>query len=181
MLVLSRKKSEAILIDGVIRIEVVNMAKATVRVRLTAPRSLQLPHGAARKEALDRQDSPARTTLVGTDVFHMTLVNQQVVPLGESMSLGVVDADKSRVLFFVDAPLSTSVTAVGQEGPDRANTPSNQILLQFMRQGTERPEEQREKTASGVGSREGQPTSDGSGGGPDLLPFPSNQPDKHRP
>jgi sRNA-binding carbon storage regulator CsrA len=180
MLVLSRKKSEAILIDGVIRIEVVNMAKATVRVRLMAPRSLRLPHGLTRKETLDRQDALARVSPVGMDVFHMTLINQQVVPLGDSMNLGVVDADKSRVLFFVEAPLGTSVMAVDQAGPARANASSNQILLQFMGQGTERPEEHREKPAPG-GSREGQTATDGSGAGPDLLPFPSNQPDRHRP
>ncbi len=170
MVVLSRKKSEAILIDGVIRIEVVNTAKATVRVRLTSPRGLQLPLGIARKETRDRQDSPARISPVGVDVFHMTLVNQQVVPLGESMSLGVVDADKSRVLFFVDAPVGTSVRAVDQEARSRANAPANQNLLQFMRQGTERPDEHREQPAPG----------DTSCAGPDLLPFPSSQPDRNR-
>ena len=179
MMVLSRKKSEAILIDGVIRIEVVNMAKATVRLRLMAPRSLQLAHGIARKETRDRQDSPARISPVAMDVFHMTLVNQQVVPLGESVSLGVVDADKSRVLFFVDAPVGTIVMAVDQEGLDRANAPANQILLQFMGQGTQRLDEHREQPSPGVGSREGQTASAGSG--PDVLPFPSHQPDKHRP
>jgi carbon storage regulator CsrA len=171
MLVLSRKKNEAILIDGVIRIEVVNVAKATVRVRLTAPRSLQLPRGLAKKEARDRQDSPPRMSPVGVDVFLMTLVNQQVVPIGESVSLGVVDADKSRVLFFVDAPLGTSVTAVEQEELDRENPSSKQILLQFMGQGADRPEEHRERPSPGGGSREDRTTRDGSG--PDVLPFPS--------
>jgi sRNA-binding carbon storage regulator CsrA len=179
MLVLSCKKCEAILIDGVIRIEVVNMAKATVRVRLMSPRSLQLPHGIAREETRDRQDSPARISPVGMEVFHLTLINQQIVHLGESVSLGVVDADKSRVLFFVDAPAGTSVMAVGQAGQDRANASSNQILLQFMGQGTERPDEHREKPAPGVASREGQTASVGSG--PDVLPFPSNQPHRNRP
>jgi len=179
MLVLSRKKCEAILIDGLIRIEIVNMAKATVQVRLMAPRSLQLPHGVARKETRDRQDSPARISPVAMDVFHMTLVNQQIVHLSESVSLGVVDADKSRVLFFVDAPVGTSVTAVDREGLDRSNASSNQILLQFMGQGTEPPDEHPEKPAPGLGSREGQTASDGSG--PDVLPFPSNQPDRHDP
>jgi carbon storage regulator CsrA len=171
MLVLSRKKDEAILIDGVIRIEVVNVAKGTVRVRLMAPRSLQLPRGLARKGARERQDSPPRMSPVGVDVFHMTLVNQQVVPIGESVGLGVVDADKSRVLFFVDAPLGTSVTAVEQDELDRANPSSKQILLQFMGQGTDRPEEHRERPSPGGGSRADRTTRDGSG--PDVLPFPS--------
>ncbi len=171
MLVLSRKKSEAILIDGVLRIEVVNVAKATVRVRLMAPRSLQLPHGIARKETRDRHDSPASISPVAMDVVHMTLVNQQVVPLGESVSLGVVDADKSRVVFLVDAPVGTCVMAVDPEGLDRANASSNQILLQFMGQGTERLDEHPEQQDPGVGSREGQTPSDESS--PDVLPFPS--------
>ena len=109
----------------------------------------------------------------------MTLVNQQIVHLSESVSLGVVDADKSRVLFFVDAPVGTSVTAVDREGLDRSNASSNQILLQFMSQGTEPPDAHPEKPAPGLGSREGQTSSDGSG--PDVLPFPSNQPDRHDP
>ena len=188
MLVLSRKKSEAILIDGVIRIEVVNMAKATVRVRLMAPRSLQLPHGLPRKESRDRLDSPARSSPAGMDVFHLTLVNQQVVPLSDSVNLGVVDADKSRVVFFVDAPLGMSVAAVDQVEPDRANGRSNQILLQFMSQGPGQPEERREQPAAGDSS----PTADsdagrtatdepGTGTSPDVLPFPSNHAKRHRP
>ena len=104
------------------------------------------------------------------DVFHMTLVNQQIVHLSESVSLGVVDADKTRVLFFVDAPVETSVMAVDRERVGRANASSNQILLQFMGQGTERLDEHRGKPAPGLGSREGQTASDGSG--PDVLPFP---------
>ena len=117
MLVLSLKKSEAILIDGMIRIEVVSLARATVRVRLMAPRSLQVTSGPSRKENRERQDAPARTGPAGMDVSHMTLLNQQVFPLGETVNLGVVDADKSRVLFFVDAPLGTSITTVDPAAP----------------------------------------------------------------
>ena len=116
---------------------------------------------------------------MGMEVFHLTLINQQIVHLGESVSLGVVDADRSRVLFFVDAPVGTSVTAVDREGLDRANASSNQIFLQFMGQGAERPDEHREKPGPGLGSREGQTASDGSS--PDVLPFRSNQPDRNRP
>ncbi len=179
MLVLSRKKSEAILIDGVIRIEVINMIKAMVRVRLMAPRSLQLPHGGARKDIRDRQDTPARTAPVGMDVFHMTLVNQQVLPLGKCLNLGVVDVDKSRVLFFVDAPPGTSIIAAEPEGPDCANASAKQILLQFMGQDAERTDEHHQKPAPGT-LRNGQTSIEGSSAEPDLLPFPSNQPNRHR-
>ncbi len=181
MLVLSRKKCEAILIDGAIRIDILNTAKATVRVRLLAPRNLQLPHGVARKEIRDRQDSPAIISPVGMHVFHMTLLNQQIVQLGESVSLGVVDADKSRVLFFVDAPVGTSVRAVDQEGLERPNASSKQILLQFMGQGTERADEHQEQTAPCDTSREDHTASDGSLAGPDVLPFTLNQTERTRP
>jgi sRNA-binding carbon storage regulator CsrA len=178
MLVLSRKKSEAILIDGVIRIEVVNLIKAMVRVRLLAPRGLQLPRSAARKEIRDPHDSLARTNAAAMDVFHMTLVNQQILPLRECLNLGVVDVDKSRALFFVDAPLGTSVMAAEPDAQDRAGASPSQILLQFMAQGAERPEQQREKSAPG-GSRVGQTSIEGSSAEPDVLPFPSNQLDRH--
>jgi len=117
---------------------------------------------------------------VGMDVFDMTLVNQQIVHLGESVSLGVVDADKSRVLFFVDVPVGMSVRAVDQAGLERPNASSNQILLPFMGQGTERPDEDREKPAPADTSRASRTTCDGSWAGPDVLPFPSNQPDRNR-
>ena len=178
MLVVSRKKTEAILIDSVIRIEVVNMAKATVRVRLMAPRSLQLPHAVARKDSRERPESPARPAPVGMDVFHMTLVNQQVVALGESVSFGVVDADKTRVLFFVDAPVGTRVTAVDPERPDRASASSNQILLQFMGSGSERLEGNQEKSTPGAHPHNDEVPRKVTG--PDLLPFPTNPPDKAR-
>ena len=50
------KKNEAILIDGVIRVEVVTVTKAAVRVRLMAPRSLQPPHGVVPADAPGRDD-----------------------------------------------------------------------------------------------------------------------------
>jgi sRNA-binding carbon storage regulator CsrA len=181
MLVLSRKKCEAILIDGSIRIDIVNTAKAMVRVRLMTPQNLQVPHGVARKEIRDQQDSTTRISPVGMDVVHMTLINQQVVNLSESVSLGVVDADKSRVLFFVDAPAGTSVMAVDQAGQDYTKAPANQVLLQFMRQGAERPEEHREQPAPGDTSRAGETASNGSGADRDVLPFPTNQPDRNGP
>ena len=109
----------------------------------------------------------------------MTLVNQQIVALGDSVSLGVVDADKTRVLFFVDAPAGTSVTAVDPERPDRASASSTQILLQFMGQGSERLEGTQEKSTPGANPHNGEAPRKGSG--PDLLPFPFNPPDKPRP
>jgi carbon storage regulator CsrA len=178
MLVLSRKKHESILIDGVIRIEVVNVAKATVRVRLRAPRSLSVPHGLALHEARVREDPSTRTCPVGVDDFRMTLVNQQVVNLGESISLGVIDADKSRALFFVDAPLGISVTANKPQRIDQPGSCSRQHLLQFMSQPVEKQEENRGTPAPRPGvDRDREPEGES---GPELLPFPTPQPKRHR-
>ncbi len=171
MVVLSRKKNEAILIDGMIRIEVLTVAKATVRVRLTAPRSLQLTRGAERKDQRERQDALSRANPPGMEVCHLTLVNQQVVPIGDSVSLGVVDADRSRVLFFVDAPHGTDLVAADPAALDGDDPPSRQILLQFMGQGAERTDEPHGKSLTSGQTEADHPS--GHPAGPDLLPFPS--------
>ena len=178
MLVLSRKKNEAILIDGVIRVEVVTVTKAAVRVRLMAPRSLHLPHDVARGDLPGRDESTARTSPVGVEVFHLTLVNQQIVALAESISLGVVDADRARALFFVDAPLGMSVTALRLQEPDPRSLSAKQNLLQFMGQAADRPSEDRGTIVPPAEHRESLPPRDEPG--PELLPFPSPAPRRQR-
>jgi Global regulator protein family len=178
MLVLARKKHEAILIDGVIRIEVVNVGKATVRVRLRAPRGMPSLQGLAPKNGLPREASPARVVPVGMDEFLMTLLNQQVVNLGESISLGVVDADKSRALFFVDAPLGMSVTALKHQGDDRPSLSSRQNLLQFMGQAGEMSGPNCDQPAPGAGAEFKNTSIEEPE--PKLLPFPARLPKRHR-
>lgn len=178
MLVLSRKKNEAILIDGVIRVEVVTVTKAAVRVRLMAPRSQHLPQGIARGDLPCRDESTARDGPVGVEVFHLTLVNQQIVTLAESISLAVVDADRARALFFVDAPLGMSVTALGLQEPDPRSLPSKQNLLQFMGQAADRPSEDRGMIAPPAEHRESRPLRDEPG--PEVVRFPSPTPRRQR-
>jgi carbon storage regulator CsrA len=171
MLVLSRKKNESILIDSLLRIDVVSVAKATVRVRLMAPKSLQTLPGNTRKEARTREDLAAKGSSVGVDVRLLTLVNQQVVCLSESISLGVVDADKSRALFFVDAPAETSIAALDPESPGGKGTGARQNLLQFMGQGTDTSDDDPPELEAETEPVRDE-TADGETG-PDLLPFPS--------
>jgi sRNA-binding carbon storage regulator CsrA len=178
MVVLARKKHEAILIDGVIRIEVVNVTKATVRVRLRAPRGLPSLQGLAPKSGIQRDAPPARIVPVGMDDFLMTLVNQQVVNLGESISLGVVDADKSRVLFFVDAPMGIPVTALKTQGEDRPGSSAQQTFLQFMGQAAECPRGDGATPASPSGGTIDEVPVDESE--PKLLPFPTRLPKRKR-
>lgn len=178
MLVLSRKKNEAILIDGVIRVEVVTVTKAAVRVRLMAPRSQHLPQGIARVDLPCRDESTTRDGPVGVEVFHLTLVNQQIVTLAESISLAVVDADRARALFFVDAPLGMSVTALRLQEPDPRSLSSKQNLLQFMGQAADRPSEDRDTIVPLAEHRESRPPRDEAG--PELLRFPSPAPRRQR-
>ena len=174
MLVLSRRKNESILIDGVIRVEVVTVTKAAVRVRLMAPRSLHLPRGIDRGDESGRDESDAVSVPVGLDVSHLTLVNQQIIALGEFISLGVVDADKARAVFFVDAPTGMSVTALKTQEPDSRNLASRQNLLQFMGLPAERASEDRGQTAPAAGTGQGGPSTDERG--PELIPFPRQRP-----
>ena len=128
MLVVSRRKNEAIVIDGAIEIEVVNVTKATVRVRLSAPRCMQVVRGFVKKELGAEAEPATKANPAGIDTLNLTLVSQQVIELGKSISLGVVDVDRSRALFFVDAPPGTSVLATDQRAvccqePDRQAKP----------------------------------------------------------
>lgn len=186
MLVLARKKHEAILIDGVIRIEVVSVAKATVRVRLRTPRNLSPPShpgpGCKPGEGQEPETSTRRKGPVAMDDYHMTLVNQQVIALGERIRLGVVDADKTRALFFVDAPAGMSITALKPQDDDRPGSSAQQNLLQFMGQAEEPAEADRPRPSEPPQAPEhvDGATSTENGIGPELIPFPPRLPKRHR-
>jgi carbon storage regulator CsrA len=170
MLVVSRRKNEAILIDGAIEIEVVNVTKATVRVRLSAPRSLQVVRGFVKRELGAEAEPATKGNPAGIDTLNLTLVSQQVIELGRSISLGVVDVDRSRALFFVDAPTGTSVLAADQRAVCCQNPTAMQNLLQFMSPPAERGGAGVEKTPDIDPSRDsGEPAAvDPS---PLVLPF----------
>jgi carbon storage regulator CsrA len=170
MLVLSRKKNEAILIDGAIEIGVVNVTKAIVRVRLSAPKSMKMVRGFVNKE-LGAEAEPASTaTPAGIDSLNLTLVNHQVIELGKSVSLGVVDVDRSRAVFFVDAPPGTNVLATDQRTVRGRNASAKQNLLQFMSLPSEQGGADPEKTSDDGSSRDSRATRDPN---PHVLPFPS--------
>jgi carbon storage regulator CsrA len=171
MLVVARKKNEAIFIDGVIEIEVVNVAKATVRVRLSAPRCTQVVRGFFKKELGAEPEASAKVNPAGIDALNLTLVTQQVIELGKSISLGVVDVDRSRALFFVDAPPGTSVVTTDQRTACAKNTTARQNLLQFMSPPSERGLAAREKTSDNDPSPDRGEAGDP---GPLIFPFPSD-------
>jgi carbon storage regulator CsrA len=170
MLVVSRRKNEAILIDGAIEIEVVNVTKATVRVRLSAPRSMQVVRGFVKKELGAEAEPATRANPAGIDTLNLTLVSQQVIELGTSISLGIVDVDRSRALFFIDAPPGTSVLAADQRASCCQNPTAKQNLLQFMSPPSERGGTGVEKTPGNDSSRDCREARDP---GPLVLPFTS--------
>ncbi len=104
----------------------------------------------------------------------MTLVNEQVVSLGGSISLGVLDADKSRALFFVDAPLGVSVTALRSQAEERPGSSARQNLLQFMGQPEERSDPVEQRPAQDPGMVVDGPAADEPE--PKLLPMPTRLP-----
>jgi len=112
------------------------------------------------------------------EVSHLTLVNQQVVALGESISLGIADADRVRALVVVDAPAGTSVTALKSQDPLPRRRSPRQNLLQFMGQPPEKASEDRDAIDTAPRPADCPPT----GGGPDpkLLPFPPPAPRRQR-
>jgi sRNA-binding carbon storage regulator CsrA len=171
MLVLSRKKSETLLINGVIRIEVMHLTKATVRLRVSMPKGPQHSLSIARKEPRQRNGGLGKAAQAGMNVVHMTLLNQQVVDLDPAISLGVVDADKARVLLVVDAPAGTGISTLEPHDPTRNDGAEKQNLLQFMGQGTERGGDDRDKPS--VRSETRAEAIEGNETVADLLPFPA--------
>jgi sRNA-binding carbon storage regulator CsrA len=169
MLILSRKKNEALLLDGLIRLEVVSLCRSAVRLRLTAPRSLQLSGAAAARESRGRTEPAQGEGPLGVEVFHATLVNQQHLPLGQAITVAVLDADRSRALLFIDAPSGTSVATLEPDARRARRPPSEQNLLQFMSSGADRPEGSA-GDSSPPPDRSGQPPSPGPPS-PRLLPF----------
>src|SRR4029077_8451463 len=79
MLVLSRRKNETILIDGVIQIEVLNVTKGTVRVGLSAPKSTQVIRSLVKAELRSRGETGAKSNPTGMDTLNLTMVSQQIV------------------------------------------------------------------------------------------------------
>jgi hypothetical protein len=125
------------------------------------------------KELGAEAEPATKATPAGIDTLNLTLVNQQVIELGKSVSLGVVDVDRSRALFFVDAPPGTNVLATDQRAVRSKNASAKQNLLQFMSLPSEGGGAGPEKTSEDGSSRDSCATGDPN---PLVLPFPS-QPD----
>jgi sRNA-binding carbon storage regulator CsrA len=184
MLVLSRKKTECIVIDGTIQVEVVSHLKGLVYIKLLTPRALSVTLGPKREPRDGFATQPPPKPINGHDQLNLAIAIRDVVRLGDRISLGVVDADATRVLFVVDAPPGTKIRAVGklELEPDVRST--GQSLLQFMEPGEKLKRDQDAENSAHDGKRNGTPSTGFKGWSdnrplkrrparPNLLPFPS--------
>ena len=173
MLVVSRRKNEAILIDGAIEIEVVNVTKATVRVRLSAPRSMQVVRGFVKKELGAEAEPATKANPAGIDTLNLTLVSQQVIELGTVDQLSVSS-------MWTDRGLSSSSMLRREqacwlpinEPPAAQNPTARQNLLQFMSPPSERGGAGLEKTSRHDPTPDCR-EADAGDPVPLVLPFPS--------
>jgi carbon storage regulator CsrA len=142
MLVIARKRSETLIIDGTIRVEVLGLSGGVVRLRVLAPRRIPISRGVARPALTDTVEAvhggidAASVDPVGVRVEDLLLAKTQVVTLGREIHMGLVDIDSTRALLFVDAPGSVPVQAGETEKPaprrlSRAATDRGQGMLAF--------------------------------------------------
>jgi sRNA-binding carbon storage regulator CsrA len=105
MLVIARKRHEAVTIDGNIRVEVLCLTPGVARLRLMAPRDVAIHRGVTRPG--DPAAAEARNGSLdgsGMGVFDLTLCDQQVITVRDDIHLGLMDVDKTRAVLFVDVP-----------------------------------------------------------------------------
>jgi hypothetical protein len=133
---------------------------------------MQVVRGFVKKELGVDLEPANKPNPAGIDTLNLTLVSQQVIELGTSISLGIVDVDRSRALFFIAAPPGTSVLAADQRAACCQNPTAKQNLLQFMSPPSEQGGAGLEKTAGNDSSRDRR---EGGAGDPSplVLPFPS--------
>jgi sRNA-binding carbon storage regulator CsrA len=140
MLVIARKRLEAVTIDGNIRVEVLQLTGGLARLRFVAPQRIAIQRGVARPG-----DRPAYEAVnggidaAGMGVVDLTLGDQQIITIGSNVHLGLVDVDSTRAVLFVDAPDGVAVNVESAMRPRTRRLPSEgggdavQALLPFAR------------------------------------------------
>jgi sRNA-binding carbon storage regulator CsrA len=121
MLVIARKRHQAVTIDGNIRVEVLRLTGGLARLRFVAPRRITIergvtgPGGQSAPEAVNGGIDAA-----GMGVVDLTLGDQQIITVRSDVHLGLVDIDSTRAVLFIDAPNGVPVTV---ESAERSRTP----------------------------------------------------------
>jgi sRNA-binding carbon storage regulator CsrA len=169
MLVLARARNQAVVIDGAIRVEVLQLAGDVARLRFLTPRHVPIQRGVAKfggGPAAEAVNGGIDSS--GMGVVDLNLGCEQVITVGSDIHLGLVDIDKTRALLFIDAPREISVRPDGENKPKpgsgRRGASTAQGLLPFPSppNGLERARENEDQD------------DDGGGEDPDhkTIPFP---------
>jgi sRNA-binding carbon storage regulator CsrA len=110
MLVIARKRHEAVTIDGHIRVEVLCLTPGVARLRFVAPPEVAIHRGVTRPgEPAAVEARNGRLDGSGMGVLDLTLCDQQIITVGDDIYLGLMDVDKTRAVLFVDAPETVCV------------------------------------------------------------------------
>jgi sRNA-binding carbon storage regulator CsrA len=112
MLVVARKRHEAVIIDGNIRVEVLRLTPGVARLRCVAPRDVAIHRGVARAgapAAVEAKSNGCHSNGAAIGVVDITLCDQQIITIGSDIHLGLIDVDRTRAVLFVDAPDGISV------------------------------------------------------------------------
>ena len=138
MLVIARKRHEAVTIDGNIRVEVLRLSGGVARLRFVAPKRIAIqrgvpqPGGPPAPEAVNGGIDAA-----GMGVVDLTLADQQIITVRSDVHLGLVDIDATRAVLFIDAPdgisvnVESTVRAQTVRLPSGAGDEAVQALLPF--------------------------------------------------
>jgi carbon storage regulator CsrA len=136
MLVLARRRHEAVLIDGTIRVEVLRVTGGVARLRVLAPQHVAVVRGVTKAG-----DQPAIEAVNGgfdgngIGAVELVLCPRQLITIGSDFHVSLVDIDSTRAVLFFDVPRGTSVKAEDAERPRTRRTgrakPAGQELLPF--------------------------------------------------
>ena len=150
MLVITRKRHEAVTIDGNIRVEVLRLSGGVARLRFVAPKQIAIQRGVARPGAPPASEAVnGGIDAAGMGVVDLTLGDQQIITVRSDIHLGLVDIDTTRAVFFIDAPdgISVDVESTGRAKtvrlPSAAGDEAVQALLPFAPPAENGPRESR--------------------------------------
>ena len=125
MLVIARKRHEAVTIDGNIRVEVLQLTGGLARLRFVAPKRIAIQRGVARPGVPPAAEAVnGGIDAAGMGVVDLTLGDQQIITVRNDIHLGLVDVDATRAVLFVDAPDGTSVNVESAVRPRSRRLPS---------------------------------------------------------
>ena len=115
MLVLSRKKNESIVINGDIRIEILQIKGKQIRLGITAPSSMKVLRGELPQRMNAASEQPGEVTFEATIPFDAVGSKSEQTaeaPVGESVDERAEDGRLSPQSRFAESNLHDWVTAV---------------------------------------------------------------------